>query len=191
MQRLMKTYSNTPIYDVYEYSLIDDSLQWPEVQWREFIVVDYKYDPIIGVEGPIRLYRRQDTLTYSASTWRPCPWPNSYLFHIDEWHFQDQLAQGHITLNCVNVAGLGVKTTGTAKEAWDSIQAEWGKSTDMHRSHAQELLNKAMYAEGASVQDHIKLLRTRKAAVNNLSTSMMSNETWWEVIISSGKSLWP
>jgi len=85
---------------------------------------------------------------------------------------------GHITLNCVDVAGLGVKTTGTAKEAWDSIQAEWGKSTDMRRSHAQELLNKAMYAEGASVQDHIKLLRTHKVAVDNLSTSAMSNETW-------------
>jgi len=78
--------------------------------------------------------------------------------NVDEWHFQDQLAQGHITLNCVDVAELGVKTTGTAKEAWDSIQAKWGKSTDMHRSHAQGLLNEAMYAEGASVQDHIKLL---------------------------------
>ena len=45
---------------------------------------------------------------------------------IDEWHFRDQLARGHITLNCTDVAGLGVKTTGTAKEAWDSIQMEWG-----------------------------------------------------------------
>ena len=35
----------------------------------------------------------------------------------DEWGFRDQLARGHITLNCTDVAGLGVVTTGTAKEA--------------------------------------------------------------------------
>jgi len=94
---------------------------------------------------------------------------------IDEWHFRDQLARGHITLNCSDVAALGVKTTETAKEAWDSLQMEWGRSTDMRRSYAQESLNKALYAEGTSIQDHIKLLRTCKAAVNNLSTSTMSH----------------
>ena len=61
---------------------------------------------------------------------------------LDEWVFRDQLARGHITLNCTDVTSLGVVTTGTAKEAWDSIQAEWGKSTDMRRSHAQEALNR-------------------------------------------------
>jgi hypothetical protein len=60
---------------------------------------------------------------------------------LDEWIFWDQLAQGHITLNYTDVANLGVTTTGTAKDAWDSIQAEWGKSTDMCQLHAQEVLN--------------------------------------------------
>src|SRR5271168_2949860 len=40
---------------------------------------------------------------------------------MDEWNFRDQLARGHI-------AGLGVNTTGMARDAWDSIQTEWGKS---------------------------------------------------------------
>src|SRR5258705_212985 len=104
---------------------------------------------------------------------------------FDEWNFRDQLARGHITLNCTDIAGLGVKTTGTAKEAWDSIQSEWGKSTDMRRSHAQEALNRTVYAEDSSVQEHIKLLRTRKAAVDNLSTSAMTDETWKGIIIRS------
>jgi gag-polypeptide of LTR copia-type len=95
----------------------------------------------------------------------------------DEWSFRDQVARGHITLNCVDVASLGVVTTGTAKEAWDSIQTEWGKSTDMRRSHAQEALNRTEYAEGTEIQDHIKLLRTRKAAVDNLSSQIMTDET--------------
>ena len=52
----------------------------------------------------------------------------------DEWIFRDQLARGHIALNVKDMSSLGVKTTGTAKEAWDSIQAQWGKSTEMRRS---------------------------------------------------------
>ena len=50
---------------------------------------------------------------------------------LDESIFRDQLARGHITLNCTDIASLGVIATGTAKEVWDSIQMEWGKSTDM------------------------------------------------------------
>jgi hypothetical protein len=102
---------------------------------------------------------------------------------LDEWIFHDQLAQGHITLNCTDVASLEVVTTGTAKDAWDSIKTEWGRSTDMRRSHAQELLNQTVYSEEANIQDHIKLLQTCRAAVDNLSTMTMSDETWRGIII--------
>lgn len=43
---------------------------------------------------------------------------------FDEWIFHDQLARGHITLNCTDTASLGMITTGTAKDTWDSIQQE-------------------------------------------------------------------
>src|SRR6266545_1011452 len=103
----------------------------------------------------------------------------------DEWVFHDQLAQGHITLNCTDVAGLGVVTTGTAKEAWDSIQEEWGKSTDMRRSHAQEALDQTMYAEDSNIQEHLKTLRICKVAVENLSSSTITKENWRGIIIRS------
>jgi gag-polypeptide of LTR copia-type len=77
---------------------------------------------------------------------------------LDEWIFYNQLVRGHITLNCTDVAGLSVVMNGTAKEAWDSIQEEWGKNTDMRQSHAQEALNKTTYTEGNNIQGHIKLL---------------------------------
>lgn len=93
--------------------------------------------------------------------------------------------KGHITLNCTDVAGFGVITTGSAKEAYDYIQNEWGKSTDMRRSHAQEALNRTKYAEGTHILDHIKLLRARKAAVDSLSSSTMTDETWRGIIIRS------
>ena len=104
---------------------------------------------------------------------------------LDEWIFRDLSARGHITLNCTDVAALGVNTTGTAKEAWDSIQTEWGRSTDMRRSHAQEALNRMLYSEGMDIQDHIKLLRIRKVAVDNLNTTAMNDETWRGIIIRS------
>jgi hypothetical protein len=104
----------------------------------------------------------KDTPIYSST---PTP---------DEWTFRDQLARGHVTLNCTYISSLGVKTMGTAKEAWDSIQVEWGKSTDMRRSHAQEAINRTIYVEGTDIQEHIKLLRTRKVTLDNLSTSAMT-----------------
>ena len=125
-----------------------------------------------------------ETTTATASTTTPI---YSSTPTLDEWIFRDQLARGHITLNCIDSASLGVVTTGTAKEAWDSIQTEWGRSTDMRRSHAQEALNRTEYVEGTDIQDHIKLLRTRKAAVDNLSTEGqgMTDEAWRGIIIRS------
>ncbi len=103
----------------------------------------------------------------------------------DEWVFRDQLTRGHITLNCTDIAGLGVKTMGTAKEAWDSIQTEWGTSTDMRRSHAQEALDRTMFTEDSNIQEHIKLLCTWKAAVDSLSPTAMKDEAWKGIIIPS------
>ena len=102
---------------------------------------------------------------------------------LDEWNFQDQLAMGHIALNCTDVASLGVNATGTAKDIWDSIEIKWGKSTELQRSHAQDALNQTRYVEGTDIQDHIKILRTRKAAVDNLSQSPMTEEAWKGILI--------
>jgi hypothetical protein len=104
---------------------------------------------------------------------------------LDEWVFRDQLARGHITLNCTDVVSLGVITEGTAKQAWDSIQTEWGRSTDMRRSHAQEALNRTLYVEGCNIQEHVKTLRIRRAAVDSLATTPMDDEAWRGIIIRS------
>ena len=104
---------------------------------------------------------------------------------LNEWNFWDQLTRGHITLNCMDITSLGIIITGTAKDTWDSIKNEWGKSTDMRWSHAQEALNRTEYMEGNNIQDRIKLLWTQKAAVDNLSTSAMSDEAWRGIIIRS------
>jgi hypothetical protein len=104
---------------------------------------------------------------------------------LDEWNFRDQLTMGHLALNCTDCTSLGVNTDGTAKDAWDSIEEEWGKSTDMRRSHAQEALSQTKYVEGTDIHDHLKNLRTRKSAVDNLSIAPMNDETWKGILIRS------
>jgi hypothetical protein len=42
-----------------------------------------------------------------------------------------------------------------------------------------------VYIEGTSIQDHVKLLRMHKTAVDNLSTTPMDDETWRGIIIHS------
>ena len=141
---------------------------------------------LLGSKGLLGYVNGQIAKPAQPPTGDPTPDPMpvySTTPSFDEWTFRNQLARGHVTLNCTDVASLGVTTTGTAKEAWDSIQDEWGKSTDMRRSHAQEQLNRTVYAEGMDIQEHVKLLRTRKAAVDNLSTAVMTDETWRGVII--------
>jgi hypothetical protein len=53
----------------------------------------------------------------------------------------------------------------------------------MRRSHAQEALDRTVYAKDSDIQEHIKLLRTWKAAVDNLSESVMTDETWKGIVI--------
>ena len=80
-----------------------------------------------GLTGYIDRNVIKPTAPFSATTTPDSTVPTpiySTRLSYDKWMFHDQLTQGHITLNCTDVTGLGVKTTGTAREAWDSIQAE-------------------------------------------------------------------
>ena len=156
------------------------------LQWKTNIIQLLASKGLLGyVEGKIP----KPTQTSASSSDKDTPTTSTPIYSTtptyDEWNFRDHLARGHITLNCTDVAGLGVITTGTSKEAWESIQNEWGKSTDMRRSHAQEALNRTIFIEGTDIQDHIKLLRTRRIAVDNLSSTQMNDETWRGIIIHS------
>src|ERR1700678_1529116 len=104
---------------------------------------------------------------------------------LDEWIYRDRLARGHIILNCTNITGLGIRTGGTSKDTWDSIQEEGGKSTDMRQSHAYEALTQTKFVEGNDIQAHIQLLRTRKAEVDSLSDPGMSDKAWRGIVIRS------
>ena len=95
------------------------------LQWKMNITQLLGAKGLLGyIDGkiPIPATPTQDTTTTTTlDTTISTPTPT-----LDEWTFQDQLTRGHITRNCTDVTGLGVITTGTAKDAWDSIHTEWG-----------------------------------------------------------------
>ena len=159
------------------------------LQWKTNITLLLGTKGLLGyINGDIpRPSPPAKASTSEASSTSPAAVAATPLYSLtptyEEWLFRDQLTKGLVALNCSNTISLGVNTSGTAKEAWDSILAEWGTSTDMRRSHAEEALHHTEYTEGSSIQDHINLLRDRKAAVDNLSTSTLSDEAWRGVLI--------
>src|SRR6202522_1952316 len=155
------------------------------LQWKTTIIQLLGTKGLQGyVDGTITKSSPPDPDTDTSTVAAATPIYSTTPTH-DEWSFRDRLTRGHITLNCTDLASLGVVTSGTAKEAWDSILAEWGTSTDMRRSHAQEALNRTEFVEGGDIQEHLKLLHARKATLDNLSSSVMSDETWRGIIIRS------
>ena len=117
--------------------------------------MDYEHDATARIERIVGYIDGQIPLSPHLGTGAPIPAPTpiySTDLSRDEWHFRDQLTRGHITLHCTDTAALGVKTTGMAREAWDSIQNKWGKSTDMCWSHVQEALDQTAYVEGMDIR---------------------------------------
>ena len=160
------------------------------LQWKTNIIQLLRSKGLLGyIDGkiakPTQTDPPTDNPTTSKVTAATVTTINSSTPTLDKWIFQDQLARGHISLKCVDIASLGINMSGTAKDAWDSILEEWGKSTDMRQSHAQEALNQTKFVEGSDIQDHIKLLQTQKVVVNNLSTQAMLDETWRGILIRS------
>ena len=51
--------------------------------------------------------------------------------------------------------------------------------------HRKPSIGRYMYVKGTEIQEHIKLLQTRKAMIDNLSTSVMNDEMWRGIIICS------
>lgn len=111
------------------------------LQWKNNMTQLLGSKGLMGyIDGTIPKPESTTPATSTETTATPTPIYSSTPI-LDEWKFCDQLTRGHIVLNCTDAASLGVTIMGSAKNAWDSIQTEWGKSTDMRRSHAQEALN--------------------------------------------------
>jgi hypothetical protein len=79
---------------------------------------------LLGSKGLIGYIDGSITRPSQPSSDTPTPKPMPIYSgnpNYDKWNYPDKFTQGHITLNCTDVAGLSVMASGTAKEAWDSF----------------------------------------------------------------------
>jgi hypothetical protein len=85
----------------------------------------------------------------------------------NEWRQRDNWTKGLITLNVKNATGLGVKTDGTAAEAYDSIAKVQDAMTDIGRLTAEKELARIKFVDGSKMEEHITKLRTAWTKANN------------------------
>jgi hypothetical protein len=85
----------------------------------------------------------------------------------NEWHQRNNWTKGLLTLNIKNAIGLGVKTDGTAAEAYASIAKVQDAQTDLGRLTTEKELMKIKYATGGMMEEHIAKLRTAWTKAND------------------------
>jgi hypothetical protein len=94
----------------------------------------------------------------------PAPTPTTYWGDdkpsYNEWRQRNNWTKGLITLNVKNAVGLGVKTDGTAAEAYSSIATVQDAMTDLGRLTAEKDMARIKYVEGTKMEEHVAKLRT-------------------------------
>ena len=94
------------------------------------------------------------TVTPKATAFWGSPTPTG-----EEWDLRNAYALGLITLNVTNTVGLGVKTDGTAANAWKSLTDIQDLATDMGLINADAYLRSIRHTDGTDLGAHIKVLR--------------------------------
>lgn len=83
-----------------------------------------------------------------------------------EWDSRDAWCLMVICQNVKNTIGLGLKTDGTAAEAWKSLTTHYKTSTDLARVYAQRELRSKCLNEGEDFTAHVADLHTKHCHAN-------------------------
>jgi hypothetical protein len=91
---------------------------------------------------------------------------------LDEWAYRDGIALSILILNTKDPVGVGLKTDGSAHDAWKSLEDIYARQTDMALSRAQRELNSTYLAPGASVVEHAATMRKLRQAANDIGAGI-------------------
>jgi len=78
----------------------------------------------------------------------------------EEWKQRNAYAKGMVVLNVKNPIGHGVKTDGTAAEAWKSLTDIQDAVSDIGKINADAKLHSIRHTDGADLDEHVRALRT-------------------------------
>ena len=107
----------------------------------------------------------------------------------EEWQQHNAYAKGMVVLNVKNPIGHGVKTDGTAAEAWKSLTDIQDAVSDIGKINTDTKLRSIHHTDGADLDEHIRALRT---AWNRYNTQggAMTDADFCIIILASMPRQW-
>lgn len=169
-----------------------DGSNWQE--WKATIRAAAKARGLLGYfDGTIQKPRNTPTPYPPIYPTPPTYWGSSNP-SLDEWEQRDAYAQGMMTGNLKNAVGLGVNTTGTAHQTWDSLAKTRDAKSDLGLIIAQQNLRTIRYSDSDDLEAHIKLLRVAWSDANAQGAQIVDSQfraivlqsmpETWDVLIS-------
>lgn len=107
----------------------------------------------------------------------------------EEWDARDAWCMLAIRQNVKNPIGLGLRTDGTAAEAWASLEKRYNNSNDLARAYAQRELRSLKLEEGGDYQEHIANLLAKHQRANAIGSNV-TDADFREIILTSLPSSW-
>ncbi|KAF7358895.1 Retrovirus-related pol polyprotein [Mycena sanguinolenta] len=112
---------------------------------------------------------------------------------LEEWIHRDGMATSILVLNVKDPVGLGLKTDGTAHEAWKSLKDVYGRVTDLGLSRAMRELNTTTSTTGTPMVEHAATMRRLWRHANDMGARIADpmfrtifinslNEDWRHVV---------
>jgi hypothetical protein len=95
---------------------------------------------------------------------------------LDEWTIRDAWAMGLLLYNCTNPIGLGMKSDGTAAEAWKSLKDLYAVQSTLFAVNAQRELRNTMLRDGDDLTAHITSLREKWSAANDVGANISDKD---------------
>ncbi|CAA7270906.1 unnamed protein product [Cyclocybe aegerita] len=94
------------------------------------------------------------TTTAPPPTAAPTPWTYTSPT-AEEWNIHNAWAMGLLTWNVKNAVGLGVKTDGTAAQAWTSLKLQYKTTSDLAAVLADTELRLIKFHDSDNLPTHI------------------------------------
>ncbi|PPQ72484.1 hypothetical protein CVT25_000136 [Psilocybe cyanescens] len=116
------------------------------------------------------------------------PW-TSLFPSAEEWDARDAWCLLAICQNVKNAVGLGLKTNGTAAEAWKSLEDRYNLSSDLARVYAQRELRAVIMTDGEDFRTHLSTLHIKHKRANAVGANVTDSD-FREIILASLPSSW-
>jgi hypothetical protein len=126
--------------------------------------------------------------TTTTTTMTETPW-TSTTPTWEEWDTRDAWCHIAIRQNVKNPTGLGLKTDGSAAEAWKSLKDRYQTSTDLARVYAQRELRSARLNDGDDFPMHLADLHTKHKRANAVGAKI-DDADFREIILASLPPSW-